>query len=58
MIPYGRQSINQDIIVTDVGQFQDDFLTTGLLVQQFELALEKIVGIPLTSELISENINE
>lgn len=46
MIPYGRQSINQDDIDAVVTALQGDFLTTGPLVEQFELALEKIVGAP------------
>jgi dTDP-4-amino-4,6-dideoxygalactose transaminase len=48
MIPYGRQSINQDDIDAVVTALQDDFLTTGPLVEQFELALEKMVGAPTT----------
>jgi dTDP-4-amino-4,6-dideoxygalactose transaminase len=48
MIPYGRQSINQDDIDAVVGALQGDFLTTGPLVEQFELDLEKIVGAPTT----------
>ena len=46
MIPYGRQSINQDDIDAVVTALQGDFLTTGPLVEQFELALEKVVGAP------------
>jgi len=48
MIPYGRQSINQDDIDAVVTALQGDFLTTGPLVEQFEAALEKIVGTPTT----------
>ena len=48
MIPYGRQSINQDDIDAVINALQGDFLTTGPLVEQFELALEKIVGAPTT----------
>ena len=48
MIPYGRQSINQDDIDAVVTALQGDFLTTGPLVEQFELALEKVVGAPTT----------
>ena len=46
MIPYGRQSINQDDIESVVTALQGDFLTTGPLVEQFELALENVVGAP------------
>jgi dTDP-4-amino-4,6-dideoxygalactose transaminase len=46
MIPYGRQSINQNDIDAVVSALQSDFLTTGPLVEQFELALERIVGAP------------
>ena len=48
MIPYGRQSINQDDIDAVATALQGDFLTTGPLVEQFELALEKVVGAPTT----------
>jgi dTDP-4-amino-4,6-dideoxygalactose transaminase len=48
MIPYGRQSINQNDIDAVVSALKSDFLTTGPLVEQFELALERIVGAPTT----------
>ena len=48
MIPYGRQSINQDDIDAVVTALHGEFLTTGPLVEQFELALEKVVGAPTT----------
>ena len=48
MISYGRQSINQDDIDAVATALQGDFLTTGPLVEQFEMALEKIVGAPTT----------
>ena len=48
MIPYGRQSINQDDIDAVATALQGDFLTTGPLVEQFELAIEKVVGAPTT----------
>ena len=48
MIQYGRQSINEDDINAVVTALQAEFLTTGPLVEQFELALEKIVGAPTT----------
>ena len=46
MIPYGRQSINQEDVDAVVCALKGDFLTTGPLVEAFELALEKIVGAP------------
>ena len=46
MIQYGRQSINEDDIKAVVSALQSDFLTTGPLVEEFELALEKVVGAP------------
>lgn len=46
MIPYGRQSINRADIKAVVSALQGDFLTTGPLVEKFELALEKVVGAP------------
>ena len=49
MIPYGRQSINQEDIDAVVAALKGDFLTTGPLVDAFELALEKIVGAPTVS---------
>jgi dTDP-4-amino-4,6-dideoxygalactose transaminase len=48
VIPYGRQSINQNDIDAVVKALQSDFLTTGPLVDQFESALEKVVGTPTT----------
>lgn len=49
MIPYGRQSINQDDIDAVVRALKGDLLTTGPLVEIFEKALEKIVGAPCVS---------
>ncbi len=46
MIPYGRQSINEDDIAAVVKALKGDFLTTGPLVEKFEMELEKIVGAP------------
>jgi UDP-4-amino-4,6-dideoxy-N-acetyl-beta-L-altrosamine transaminase len=46
MIPYGRQSINQDDIEAVLAALQNDFLTTGPLVEQFEAEIEKVVGNP------------
>ena len=46
MIPYGRQSINDEDIVAVVQALKGDFLTTGPLVEQFEREIEKVVGAP------------
>ena len=46
MIPYGRQSVNQEDIEAVVQSLKGDFLTTGPLVEQFEKALEAVVGAP------------
>ncbi len=46
MIPYGRQSINDDDIAAVVQALKGDFLTTGPLVEQFEQEIEKVVGAP------------
>jgi len=46
MIPYGRQSINDDDIFAVVQALKGDFLTTGPLVEQFEQEIERIVGAP------------
>ncbi len=49
MIPYGRHSINDDDIAAVVAALKSDWLTTGPLVEEFELALEKVVGAPCFS---------
>ena len=46
MIPYGRQSINDEDIAAVVASLKSDWLTTGPLVTEFEIALEKVVGAP------------
>jgi dTDP-4-amino-4,6-dideoxygalactose transaminase len=46
MIPYGRQSISEQDIAAVIAALKSDFLTTGPLVEQFELELEKVVGAP------------
>ena len=46
MIPYGRQSISETDIAAVVAALKSDWLTTGPLVEKFELALEVIVGAP------------
>ena len=49
MIPYGRHSINDDDVAAMVASLKSDWLTTGPLVEEFEAALEKIVGAPCIS---------
>ena len=44
MIPYGHHSINEDDISAVAEVLRGDWLTTGPLVEKFELELEKIVG--------------
>jgi len=46
MIPYGRQSINDDDIAAVVHALKGNFLTTGPLVERFEQEIEKVVGAP------------
>lgn len=46
MIPYGRHSIDDEDIAAVVAALKSDWLTTGPLVEEFELALEKVVGAP------------
>lgn len=49
MIPYGRHSISNADIEAVVRALKSDWLTTGPLVEEFEAALEKIVGAPCVS---------
>jgi dTDP-4-amino-4,6-dideoxygalactose transaminase len=49
MIPYGRHSVNDADIAAVVNALRSDWLTTGPLVEVFELALEEIVGAPCVS---------
>ena len=46
MIPYGRHSINDDDIAAVAAALKSDWLTTGPLVEEFESALEEVVGAP------------
>ena len=46
MIPYGRQSINNDDIAAVVQALKGEFLTTGPLVEHFEQGIEGVVGAP------------
>ena len=49
MIPYGRHSIDEDDINAVISALKSDWLTTGPLVEEFEIALEKVVGAPCVS---------
>jgi len=49
MIPYGRHSINDGDIAAVVAALKSDWLTTGPLVEEFESALENVVGAPCIS---------
>jgi dTDP-4-amino-4,6-dideoxygalactose transaminase len=49
MIPYGRHSINDGDIAAVIDVLKSDWLTTGPLVEEFELALQKVVGAPCIS---------
>jgi dTDP-4-amino-4,6-dideoxygalactose transaminase len=44
MIPYGRQSINEEDIVAVTNALRSEWLTTGPLVEQFEEKISSIVG--------------
>lgn len=46
MIPYGRQSINEDDIAAVTSALKGEFLTTGPLVEEFERELQRVVGAP------------
>jgi dTDP-4-amino-4,6-dideoxygalactose transaminase len=46
MIPYGRHEINTDDIAAVSAVLASDWLTTGPLVEEFEQALEAVVGAP------------
>ena len=49
MISYGRHSINDSDIDSVVGVLKSDWLTTGPKVEEFEQALESVVGAPTIS---------
>jgi dTDP-4-amino-4,6-dideoxygalactose transaminase len=49
MIPYGRHSINDEDIAAVSEALKSDWLTTGPKVEEFELALQKVVGAPCVS---------
>jgi dTDP-4-amino-4,6-dideoxygalactose transaminase len=46
MIPYGQHSINDADIEAVVKALRSEWLTTGPVVEEFEAALEKVVGAP------------
>lgn len=46
MIPYGRHNINDQDVSAVVSALRSDWLTTGPLVERFELELENVVGAP------------
>lgn len=46
MIPYGRQSIDDDDVSAVVSALKSEWLTTGPLVEVFEEMLEEVVGAP------------
>lgn len=46
MIPYGRHTIDDGDIAAVVSVLKSDWLTMGPLVEEFESALEKVVGAP------------
>ena len=45
MIPYGRQTIEDDDIAAVAAALRGDFLTTGPKVEEFEAALAKVAGV-------------
>ena len=49
MIPYGKQSITDEDVRSVTAALKSDWLTTGPLVEEFEISLEKIVGAPCVS---------
>src|SRR5215468_681557 len=44
LLPYGRQSIDDDDIAAVVAQLRDDWLTQGPTVTRFEAALAELTG--------------
>jgi dTDP-4-amino-4,6-dideoxygalactose transaminase len=49
MIPYGRHTINNQDVAAVVAALKSEWLTTGPLVEEFESALEEVVGAPCIS---------
>ncbi len=48
-LPYGRQSINDSDVAAVEAVLRGDWLTTGPAVEEFESALEAVVGAPAVS---------
>lgn len=46
MIPYGRQNIDEDDIEAVTKALKEEYLTTGPLVNNFELKLQEVTGAP------------
>ena len=46
LIPYGRQSIDDEDISAVIRALRSDWLTTGPLVEQFEKAIQEYIGVP------------
>jgi UDP-4-amino-4,6-dideoxy-N-acetyl-beta-L-altrosamine transaminase len=49
MIPYGRHSVNDSDIESVISALKSDWLTTGPKVEEFEQALQSVVGAPTIS---------
>ena len=47
MIPYGKQSINNEDVLAVSNALKSDWLTIGPLVEIFEKEIAKIVGAPI-----------
>ena len=43
-IPYGKQTINEEDVISVVNTLKSDFLTTGPKVKEFEEEFSKYVG--------------
>ena len=46
MLPYGRHCVNEADIAAVVAALRSDWLTTGPIVDEFETAFAKVVGVP------------
>lgn len=46
LLPYGRQSVDEDDIAAVVAVLRSDWLTTGPMVEQFERAFAEFTGCP------------
>ena len=55
MIPYGRQSIDDDDVASVVEVLRGDWLTQGPTVERFEDAVaERVVGAPRSGVLVGD----